>query len=351
MAMKDQLIVRDRELVQKPRGQWRRGLVIGAVVGGVAVIASASAMASPGRALRGSNAVISASGALTACYGTKTTVKFLAAPVRILDTRNGTGVTTAGARPAGTTTTVATSATIPGAIGVIGNVTVTGNASQGYLTVWPGGTQPVASTINYLGGWTVANHVQSGLAGDGTFKIYNATSTDEIYDVTAGIYPVSKAVRLIDPAASESCASDETQTYLSQGPSFSSFTPTCDLNIAGALSTTAVNMGTLGSFTKSSASTSITVHWGGHVTAAAVSNAVYIYLKIDGVAAAGNEASGLFFSADAGRYVYTPMTAVFTGLAAGAHNVQMWASIPNGTASGFAENPGCYSETVVVEEQ
>jgi hypothetical protein len=350
MGIKERLITRARDGVGKPTGQWRRGLVIGAVVGGVAVIASASAMASPGRALRGSNAAITASGALTACYGTKTTVKFLAAPVRILDTRNATGVSTAGARPAGTTTSVATSATIPGAIGIIGNVTVTGVGSPGYLTVWPGGTQPVASTINYGNGWTVANHVQSGLASDGTFKIYNATSTDEIFDATAGIYPVTKAVRLIDPAT-EACASDETQTYLSQGPSFSSFTPICDLNIAGALSTTAVNMGTLGAFTKSSASTSVTVHWGGHVTAAAVSNAVYIYLKIDGVAAAGNEASGLFFSQDAGKYVYTPMTAVFIGLAAGAHNVQMWASIPNGTASGFAENPGCYSETVVVEEQ
>jgi len=347
--MKDQLIVRDRELVQKPRGQWRRGLVIGAVVGGVAVIASASAMAAPGRALRGSNAVISASGALTACYGTKTTVKFLAAPVRILDTRNGTGVTTAGARPAGTTTTVATSATIPGAIGVIGNVTVTGNASQGYLTVWPGGTQPVASTINYLGGWTVANHVQSGLASDGTFKIYNATSTDEIYDVTAGIYPVTKAVRLIDPAT-EACASDETQTFLSQGPTFSSF-HIASLFFSGALSTTAINMGTVASFTKVSASTTITVYFNGHVSAATDTNDVEFYLKVDGVSAMGGEASGLLFSQDAGALVYTPMTAVFTGLAAGSHNIEMWARIPNSAATNPSVNSGNYSERVIVEEE
>jgi len=350
MAIKDQLIVRDHELVQKPRGQWRRGLVIGAVVGGVAVIASASAMAAPGRTLRGANAAISSSGALTACYGTKTVVKFLAAPVRILDTRNGTGVSSAGARAAGTTTTVATAATIAGAIGVIGNVTVTGNSSQGYLTVWPGGTQPVASTINYLGGWTVANHVQSALAGDGTFKIYNATSTDEIYDVTAGIYPVTKALRLIDPAASEACASDETQTFLSQGPTFSSF-HVASLSFTGALSTTAVNLGTLGSFTKASASTSITVFFNGHVSAATDTNDVEFYLKVDGVAAMGGEASGLLFAADAGRNVYCPMTAVFTGLAAGAHNVEMWARIPNSAASNPAVNSGNYSERVTVEEQ
>ena len=350
MGIKERLISRTREGVSKPTGQWRRGLVIGAVVGSVAVIASASAMAAPGRALRGANAAITASGALTACYGTKTVVKFLAAPVRILDTRNGTGVTSAGARAAGTTTTVATSATIAGAIGVIGNVTVTGNSSQGYLTVWPGGTQPVASTINYLGGWTVANHVQSGLASDGTFKIYNATSTDEIYDVTAGIYPVTKSLRLIDPAASEACASDETQTYLSQGPSFSSFHITSAF-FTGALSTTAINMGTLGSFTKVSASTTITLHFNGHVGAATDTNVVEFYLEVDGVAGMGGEASGLVFAADAGRNVYCPMTAVFTGLAAGSHNVQMWTRIPNSAGSNPSVNSGNYSERVIVEEQ
>jgi hypothetical protein len=344
MGIKERLISRAREGVRKPTGQWRRGLVIGAVVGGVAVIASASAMASPGRLLRGSNAAITASGALTACYGTKTTVKFLAAPVRILDTRSG------GIPAAGTTTSVATSATIPGAIGVIGNVTVTGAGTQGYLTVWPGGTQPVASTINFLPGWTVANHVQSGLASDGTFKIYNAVSTHEIFDVTAGIYPVTKALRLIDPAASEACASDETQTYLSQGPSFSSFHIT-SLFFTGALSTTAINMGTLGSFTKVSASTTITVHFNGHVSAATDTNVVEFYLRVDGVAAMGGEASGLLFAADANRNVYCPMTAVFTGLAAGSHNVEMWTRIPNSAATNPSINSGNYSERVIVDEQ
>jgi hypothetical protein len=243
---------------------------------------------------------------------------------------------------------VATSATIPGAIGIIGNVTVTGVGSPGYLTVWPGGTQPVASTINYGNGWTVANHVQSGLASDGTFKIYNATSTDEIFDATAGIYAVSKAVRLIDPAT-EACASDETQTYLSQGPSFSSFTPACNLNNPGALTATKVNLGTIGTFTKSSASTSVTVHWGGHVSAAATNNVVFFWLEIDGASAVGGQPNGLLFAADAGRMVFMPMTAVFTGITAGAHNVEMWVSTP-GTASGVAENQGCYQETVVVEE-
>jgi hypothetical protein len=194
------------------RAGWGRSLGLIAVAGAIVVAATASAVAATP-----SPKVVGGGGIFTACYGTKTTVKFLAAPVRILDTRDGTGGVS-GLRPAGSTTTVATSGTIPGAIGVIGNITVTGAASQGYLTVWPGGTQPNASTINYGPGWTIANHVQSALAGDGTFKIYNATSAHEIYDVTAGIYPVSKGLRLIDPAT-ETCASDETMTTWSQtGP-------------------------------------------------------------------------------------------------------------------------------------
>jgi len=187
------------------RAHWGRGLATAAAAAGVILAATASAAAAPKTALGG--------GVLTACYGTKTTVKFLAAPVRILDTRN-----TGGPRSAGTTTTVDTTGAIPGAIAVIGNVTTTNSGAAGYLTVWPGGTQPTASTINYSVGWNIANHVQSGLATDGTFKIYNATSTDEIFDVTAGIYAVSKGLRLIDPGT-ETCAADETLTTWNQaGP-------------------------------------------------------------------------------------------------------------------------------------
>jgi len=200
------LEAKSRSTKQRSAG---RSLTLLAVAGGIVLAVSGSAAAAPSAPLGGG-------GALTACYGTKTTVKFLSAPLRILDTRN-----LGGARPAGTTTTVDTTGAIPGAIGVIGNVTTTNSAAQGYLTVWPGGTQPNASTINYNVGWNIANHVQSGLANDGTFKIFNATATDEIYDVTAGIYPVSKSLRLIDPLT-ETCATDELQTVWSivgpQGP-------------------------------------------------------------------------------------------------------------------------------------
>ena len=286
---------------------------------------------------------------LAACYGTKASVKYLSNPVRILDTRYAVGVATAGAVPAASTTVVSTSAAIPGAIGVIGNVTVTGAVSPGYLTVFTSGTNPLASTINFSAGGTIANHTHAALASDGTFRIYNSAITREIFDVTAGIYPVSKALRMIDKFT-ETCASDETEVTWTATPTYQSFTPTCALNVPGSLSVTPVDMGTLGTFYKSDTATSVVIDWGGHVTAATVSNVLNFYLKVDGVSAAGGQASGLLFSQDAGRYIYMPMHAVFQGLATGLHSVDMWVSIPNGSASGVIENPGCYSETVVVQE-
>jgi hypothetical protein len=218
-ALSSEDIRRFHALVEQQAGRsragWGRGLVLLAVAGALVIAASASAAAGPTRAGKGAMAI--SSGTLTACYGTKTTVKFLANPTRILDTRDGTGAGYAGTRPGNTTTAVQTSSVLPGAIGVIGNVTVT-NGQSGYLTVYPGGTRPQASTINFQPGWNIANHVQSGLAGDGSFQIYNVVPADIIFDATAGIYPVSKGLRLIDPG-SESCASGETQTTWNQtGP-------------------------------------------------------------------------------------------------------------------------------------
>jgi len=130
---------------------------------------------------------------------------------------------------------------------------------------------------------------------------------------------------------------------------FSSFYPYCALNIAGSISSTPTNMGTIGAFTKVNASSNIIVDWGGHVSAATNSNVVNFYLEIDGNAALGGAASGLLFTQDAGHNIFLPMHAVFIGLAAGSHNVQMWVSAA-GSASDVWENPGCYSETVIIQE-
>ena len=131
---------------------------------------------------------------------------------------------------------------------------------------------------------------------------------------------------------------------------YSSFVPACGLNVSGAISTTLVNLGTIGTFSKSNASSGIGIDWGGHVSVGAVSNVVQFFLMIDGNPALGNQPSGLLFSQDAGKLIFLPMHAVFTGLAAGSHNVQIWVSIPNGSASNVFENPGCYNEAVIIQE-
>jgi len=131
---------------------------------------------------------------------------------------------------------------------------------------------------------------------------------------------------------------------------YSSFVPVCDLNVSGAISTTRVNLGTIGTFSKSNASSSIVIDWGGHVSVGTVSNVVQFFLMVDGNPAVGNQPSGLLFSQDAGRFIFLPMHAAFTGLAAGSHNVEIWVSIPNGSASNVAENPGCFNEAVVIQE-
>ncbi len=57
------------------------------------------------------------------------------------------------------------------ATGVMLNVTVTGAAGDGYLTVWPEGSAPVTSTLNFTRGQTVANFAFSALGSDGAIRI------------------------------------------------------------------------------------------------------------------------------------------------------------------------------------
>ena len=83
-------------------------------------------------------------------------------PVRLLDTRNGTGAP-AGFAAAGSTTELQVSgaAGIPAtAKAVVFNATVTQPEAAGYLTVFPcGESRPTTSNINYITGQTIANMV------------------------------------------------------------------------------------------------------------------------------------------------------------------------------------------------
>jgi hypothetical protein len=108
-------------------------------------------------------------------------------PIRILDTRDGTG----GFRtPLGPQESLALQ--VGGVLGVpaaasavVANVTVTGTTAGSYLTAWPDGSpQPLASDLNWTAGITVPNLGVVKLGPNGKLDLYNAAgSTDVILDV------------------------------------------------------------------------------------------------------------------------------------------------------------------------
>ncbi len=129
-------------------------------------------------------------------------------PARFLDSRtSGTTFDSQsqrlGTRIAGSTTElkVAGRGQVPGtAVAVALNVTVTGAAAEGYVTVWPcGDTQPNASSLNYAAGSTIANAVISKPGTDGKVCLFTSGSIDLLADV-GGFYPVGTKYTPLVPA-------------------------------------------------------------------------------------------------------------------------------------------------------
>jgi hypothetical protein len=113
----------------------------------------------------------------------------LAAPVRILDTRDQARPLGAGeARPQ----QISGLAGIPaGATAVVANVTVTNPSAPSYLTVYPAdAARPLASDLNFGAGRTVPNLVVVKLSAGGAIMIFNSEgSTDAIVDVIGYYQP------------------------------------------------------------------------------------------------------------------------------------------------------------------
>jgi hypothetical protein len=68
---------------------------------------------------------------------------------------------------------------------VFTNLTVTQAVSDGYLTLWPRGTRPATSTLNYSAGQVVANFCVSGLSGVDTLRLYAKATTHVLMDIVA----------------------------------------------------------------------------------------------------------------------------------------------------------------------
>jgi outer membrane protein assembly factor BamB len=113
-------------------------------------------------------------------------------PIRILDTRNGTGGVSVqvGANQsiavqiAGIGGVPTMASTIPPKAVVV-NVTAVGPTSAGYLTAWPDAvTRPGTSDLNFVGGQTVPNLVVVQVGTTGKIDVYNAFgSTNVVIDV------------------------------------------------------------------------------------------------------------------------------------------------------------------------
>jgi hypothetical protein len=114
-------------------------------------------------------------------------------PLRILDTRNGTGGVS---MPLGANQSIAVQVAGTGGVpsmaatappkAVVLNVTAVGPTSAGYLTVWPDPVtpRPGTSDLNFVGGQTVPNLVVVQVGSTGKIDIYNAFgSTNVVIDV------------------------------------------------------------------------------------------------------------------------------------------------------------------------
>jgi len=116
------------------------------------------------------------------------------APVRILDSRNGTGGYSSPWGPLGTRSVAVTGAAgVPArAQAVLLNVTVTDTTAPSYLTVWPAGQpQPTASNLNWPAGDTRPNLVVAKLGTSGAISIYNRFGTTDVVADVVGYFGAS----------------------------------------------------------------------------------------------------------------------------------------------------------------
>jgi hypothetical protein len=78
------------------------------------------------------------------------------------------------------------------------NVTAVNPDGPGYLTVYPCGTRPNASNLNYVAGQIVPNSVIAPVSADGSVCIYSLANTDVIADVS-GWFGASAGFTAVTP--------------------------------------------------------------------------------------------------------------------------------------------------------
>ncbi len=147
----------------------------------------------------------------------------LAAPQRVLDTRAGAQTADGeqaggGLVAAGGVVRVALAGRVGlpdvgsgGAVAVSLNVTVTEGEAPGFVTVYPCGLRPTASSLNYVAGQTVPNAVIATLSATGDVCLYTLAAAHLIVDASGwfpdGTYdPLDSPQRLFDSRPGSSTA-------------------------------------------------------------------------------------------------------------------------------------------------
>ena len=82
---------------------------------------------------------------------------------------------------------------------VVANVTAVNPGAAGFATVYPCGSRPEASSLNYAAGDVVANEVIAKLSASGSVCVYSFAETDLLIDVV-GYVPASSSVSSVVPA-------------------------------------------------------------------------------------------------------------------------------------------------------
>jgi hypothetical protein len=125
--------------------------------------------------------VVDVDGYFTNGSSTPTTASLFSpiTPVRVLDTRNTTGQTLG----PGATLTQAMAGVdgiASNASAVVTNVTATDTTAASFFTVYPGGTMPLASDVNWGPGQTVPNLTVATLGGTGALSVYNHSGSADL---------------------------------------------------------------------------------------------------------------------------------------------------------------------------
>jgi hypothetical protein len=130
------------------------------------------------------------------------------APKRLMDTRERLGGSRFASGGVASLAVTGSGAAPAGAVAVVLNVTVTGTAGPGFLTVWPNGlARPTVSNLNYVAGQTRANQVTVKVGSGGAVSIFAQTATDVVVDImgwyaggatTAGGFVPIDPVRVMD---------------------------------------------------------------------------------------------------------------------------------------------------------